>query len=172
MNTSPSAIKSALIEVVDRYFAALDEKKFGIETMKGFFSSDAKIVRPNGAVTTGPQAIGESHARTMSHFRATQHVPGNLIVTSMTGTEAHFRANITAMHVWAEGQGDPKAGPNDNYFLAGGILSGKARLQEGEWRIAEMTNDVVWRRGTGFDQLRRMVPEPDEPHPADSAGER
>ena len=43
----------AITEVVNRYFAALDQKQFDVTTMRQIFADDAKIVRPNGAVTTG-----------------------------------------------------------------------------------------------------------------------
>jgi len=63
------------------------------------------------------------------------------------------------MHVWAEGQGDPSVDPNENYFPAGGVITGRATWLVDRWRIAEIANDVVWRRGVGFLQLLKMVDE-------------
>lgn len=143
----------AITDVLNRYFAALDERKLDSETLGTIFAPEGKIVRPNGSVTAGPVAIGESHIKNFSHFRATQHLPSGIIVTKADDTEAHFRGNLVAMHLWAEGQGDPNVDPNENYFLAGGVITGRVILSAEGWRIAELANDVVWRRGVGFKQM-------------------
>ena len=145
----------AITEVVNCYFAALDEKQFDTTTMRRIFADGAKIVRPNGAVTTGPKAIGASHSHSLSRFRATQHLPSSFIITLKDDISAEFRANLVAMHLWAEGHGDPNADPNDNYFLAGGVITGHVILEASGWRITEITNQVIWRRGTGFQQMLR-----------------
>ena len=143
----------AITEIINRYFAALDQKQFDVTTMRQIFADTAKIVRPNGAVTTGPQEIGDSHSHSLGRFRATQHFTSGFITTLKNDTSAEFRANLVAMHLWAEGHGDPNADPNDNYFLAGGVLTGQLRLEGNGWRITEIANQVIWRRGTGFQQL-------------------
>jgi len=147
----------AITEVVNRYFANLDERKLDVETLNGIFTTDAKIVPPNGSITLGPQAIGESYTENFSRFRATQHIASGFIITLVSDTEARFRGNLVAMHLWAEGQGDPDVDPNENYFLAGGVITGHATLFSDGWRIAEMANDVVWRRGTGFQQMLKEM---------------
>jgi len=147
----------AITEVVNRYFATLDERKLDVETLNGIFTTDAKIARPHGSITVGPLAIGESHTENFSRFRATQHMASGVIVTLVSDTEARFRGNLVAMHLWAEGQGDPNVDPSENYFLAGGVITGRATLFSGCWRIAEMANDVVWRRGTGFRQMLKEM---------------
>ncbi|MBI5400646.1 MAG: nuclear transport factor 2 family protein [Candidatus Yonathbacteria bacterium] len=147
----------AITEVLNRYFAALDERKLDVETLSGIFTTDAKIVRPNGSVTVGPKAIGESHIENFSHFRATQHITSGFIITQVSDTEVRFRGNLIAMHLWAEGQGDPKIDPNENYFLAGGVITGDVVSLEKGWRIAEIANDVVWRRGVGFQQMLKEI---------------
>jgi len=143
----------AITEVINRYFAALDQKQFDVTTMSQLFADDAKIVRPNGAVTTGPKEIGDSHSRSLSRFQATQHLTSGFIIALKNDTSAEFRANLVAMHLWAEGHGDPNANPNDNYFLAGGVITGHVRLGGSGWRMTEIANHVSWRRGTGFQQL-------------------
>jgi hypothetical protein len=143
----------AITEVINRYFAALDQKQFAVTTMSQIFADDAKIVRPNGAVTTGPKEIGDSHSHGLSRFRATQHLTSGFIVTLKTDTSAEFRANLVAMHLWAEGHGDPNANPNDNYFLAGGVITGHVLVGPHGWRITDLANQVSWRRGTGFQQI-------------------
>ena len=146
----------AITEVINRYFAALDQKQLDVTTMSQIFADDAKIVRPNGAVTTGPKEIGDSHSHNLSRFRATQHLTSGFIITLQDETSAEFRANLVALHLWAEGHGDPSAAPNDNYFLAGGVLTGHVLLGASGWRVTEITNQVSWRRGTGFQQMLQM----------------
>jgi SnoaL-like protein len=143
----------AITEVINRYFAALDQKQFDITTMSQIFADDAKIVRPNGAVTTGAKEIGDSHSHSLSRFRATQHLTSGFIITLKADISAEFRANLVAMHLWAEGHGDPNADPNDNYFLAGGVITGHVILEASGWRMTELANQVIWRRGTGFQQM-------------------
>ena len=146
----------AITEVINRYFAALDQKQFDVTTVSQIFADDAKIVRPNGAVTTGPKEIGDSHSHNLSRFRATQHLTSGFIITLKDETSAEFQANLVAMHLWDEGHGDPSADPNDNYFLAGGVITGRMILGASGWRITEITNQVSWRRGTGFQQMLQM----------------
>ena len=146
-------LKAEIVDLINRYFAALDEKSFDITTMAQVFADDGRIIRPNGAETQGPQVIGESHRHSFSRFRATQHMASGLIITLDGQENAAIRGNLVAMHLWAEGLGDPNVPPNDNYFLAGGVLSGKAQLTTQGWRLTELANDVVWRKGTGFQQV-------------------
>ncbi len=143
----------AITEVINRYFAALDQKQFDVTTMSRIFADDAKIQRPNGTTTIGPKEIGDSHGRSLSRFQATQHLTSGFIITLKNDTFAEFRANLVAMHLWAEGHGDPNANPNDNYFLAGGVITGHVLLGASGWRMTEIANHVSWRRGTGFQQI-------------------
>jgi hypothetical protein len=143
----------AITAVIDRYFAALDQKQFDLPTMGQIFADNAKVMRPHGQVMTGPKEIGASHSRSFSRFRATQHLTSGFLVTLLDDTTAGFRANLVAMHLWAEGQGDPGVAPDDNYFLAGGVITGRLALLADGWRITEIANQVTWRRGTGFQQV-------------------
>jgi hypothetical protein len=143
----------AITEVINRYFAALDQKQFDVATMTQIFADNAKVVRPHGIVTTGPKEIGESHSRSFSRFQATQHLTSGFIITLIDSTTANFRANLVAMHLWAEGEGDPSVDPKDNYFLAGGVITGGVALVADGWRITGITNEPTWRRGTGFQQM-------------------
>jgi hypothetical protein len=145
----------AITEVINRYFAALDQKQFDLPTMGQIFADNAKVIRPHGQAMTGPKEIGASHSRSLSRFRATQHLASGFIITLIDPTTAGFRANLVAMHLWAEGEGDPRVDPNDNYFLAGGVITGQVTLVADGWRITEIANQVTWRRGTGFQQMLR-----------------
>ena len=143
----------AITEVINRYFAALDQKQFDLATMSQIFADNGKSIRPHGIVTTGPKEIGESHSRSFSRFRATQHLTSGFIITLTDSTTATFRANLVAMHLWAEGEGDPSVDPKDNYFLAGGVITGQVTLVADGWRITEIANEPTWRQGTGFQQV-------------------
>src|SRR5262249_48628417 len=115
----------AITEVVNRYFAALDDKQFDEATLKRVFTDGAKITRPNGSTVTGPKEIGENHQRSLSRFRATQHLTSGFVITLIDDLTAEIRVNLVAMHVWAVGQGDPHVDPKDNFFLAGSVVTGR-----------------------------------------------
>jgi len=150
-----SEVTITITEIINRYFAALDQKEFDSETMGRIFSDDAKVLRPNGTAMVGPRAIGESHAQSMSRFRATQHLTSGFIINAIDNTTARFRGNLVAMHFWAEAMGNPDADPNDNYFLAGGVITGQVALFSNGWRITELANQIIWRRGVGFEQMQK-----------------
>ena len=118
--------KAEITELINRYFGALDQRDFDATTMRLIFADDARIVRPNGAETTGPQIIGESHKKSFVRFRATQHLASGVVVTLHDHEQAAFRGNLVAIHFWAEGLGDPTVDPSDNYFPAPGVIAGKA----------------------------------------------
>ena len=143
----------AITALIDRYFAALDQKQFDLPTMSQIFADNAKVIRPHGQVITGTIEIGAGHSRSLSRFRATQHLTSGFLITLVDPTTAGFRANLVAMHLWAEGQGDPAVDPLDNYFLAGGVITGQVALLAQGWRITEIANQVIWRRGAGFQQM-------------------
>jgi hypothetical protein len=151
------ANESEIQRTISRYFQALDEKRFDPASLADIFAPDAKVTRPNGATTVGPRNIAESHAHNLGRFRATQHLTSGVIVTLVNNTEAHFRANLVALHFWGEGQGDPNIDPNDNHFLAGGIVTGRVVLLADGWRIAEIAMDVICRRGVGFQQMLKEI---------------
>jgi hypothetical protein len=153
-NRFESFLKRAdITELINRYFAALDQKNFDFTTMNLIFADDASVVRPNGTEMIGPKAIGESHSNSFIRFRATQHLTSGLVVTLNDQEKAKFRGNLVAMHLWAEGLGDTTVNPNDNYFLAGGVISGKAEMTRQGWRITQLSNENIWIKGTGFKQL-------------------
>ena len=142
-----------ITEVINRYFAALDEKQFESSTLGQIFTPDARVVRPNGNAMIGPEEIGKSHARSFSRFRATQHLTSGFIITRKSGNVAEFRANLVAMHLWADGEGDTSVDPRENYFLAGGVITGTVMLGAGGWQISEARNEPTWMQGTGFQQV-------------------
>src|SRR5215831_2847119 len=142
-----------IIDLINRYLAALDQKNCDFKTMNLIFADDAGVVRPNGTEMIGPKAIAESHSNSLIRFRATQHLTSGIVVTFNDDEKAEFRGNLVAMHLWAAGLGDTTVDPNDNYFLAGGVISGKAEMTRQGWRITQLSNENIWVKGTGFKQL-------------------
>lgn len=142
--------KAQIVELMNRYFAAVDDKCLDLAVAESTFAPDAKVVRPNGAELVGPAAICEGQNESFARFRATQHVLTNHVV-DLAGEHARVRANVIAVHLWAVGQGDPNA--LESHFTAGGVLSVEATRLEPGWRITRLQNRVVWRTGSGFVQM-------------------
>ena len=154
MNDQDKLIQTlAITEIINRYCAAVDQKQFDMGAMSQIFTENASVIRPHGIVTTGPKEIGESLGRSFGRFKATQHLTSGFIITWIDDTTAKFRANLIAMHLWAEGYGDINVDPKDNYFLAGGVITGQVALIADCWRITEFANEPTWRQGTGFQEM-------------------
>lgn len=103
----------------------------------------------------GPQVIGEGHKSSFAHFRATQHLTSGFDIV-LQDSSAQFQVNLVAMHLWADGKGNTSVDPKDNYFLAGGVISGKAELCEAGWRVSRLKNSSTWRCGTGFTAMLQI----------------
>ena len=138
--------KSEITGVVHRYFRALDEKTFDAQYFASIFSAAAKVTRPNGASLVGPTAISTSHEKSFARFEGSQHLLTGLDI-SVLGDKATARANLVAMHMW---QGSKTSANNpDNFFVAGGVIRCELERTDGQWKISQISNDVVWRAG-GF----------------------
>lgn len=138
--------KAEVTGVVHSYFRALDEKKFDAQYFAAIFTAEANVTRPNGASLIGPKEISASHEKSFARFEGSQHLlTGHDI--SIRGNKATVRANLVAMHMW-EGS---KASANnpENFFVAGGVIHSELVQTDGQWKISQMRNDVVWRAG-GF----------------------
>lgn len=142
-----------VMEVINRYFAALDMRTFDAATFARLFVDGATVIRPNGMSVTGPEAIRSSHTKSMERFRATQHLTSGFVIDTIDEATADFRVNLVALHLWQDGCGDATVSRDDNYFLAGGVVSGRATRTSAGWRIVTVRNDVVWRKGVGFQEI-------------------
>lgn len=152
----PASPREQVIELIGRYFAAVDDKRLDLGVVEATFAADGKIVRPNGAALVGFQAIADGQSESFARFRATQHLLTDHVVDfegEVDGEDerARVRANVVATHLWAAGHGDAHA--LDNHFTAGGVLSAEVVRLGGTWRIASLSNRVVWRTGSGFAQM-------------------
>ena len=146
LKTTEFINKSDVIGVVHRYFRALDEKSFSAEYFASLFTAEAKVTRPNGASLTGPKDISASHENSFARFEGSQHLLTGDDV-SIHGNTATVRANLVAIHMW---QGSKTSANNpENFFIAGGVIHAELVQMDGQWKISQIRNDVVWRAG-GF----------------------
>ena len=136
--------KLEIIDVVNSYFHALDEKHLDIQHLRRIFTDDAEVVRPNGLTVIGPQEIGASHEKSFARFESTQHMlTGH--ETQIEGDMASVRVNVLAMHMWAGGNQDARK--QDNFFVAGGVITARLCRVDNGWRISSVENAVKWRAG-------------------------
>lgn len=144
------SLRVEAIELISRYFAAIDDKRLELSIVESTFTSDGKMIRPNGAELIGPEAITQAQSVSFARFRATQHVITDHVVDLETD-RARIRANVVAVHLWAAGHGDPCA--LESHFTAGGVLRVELVRIENTWRVQQLSNRVVWRSGSGFSQM-------------------
>ena len=142
--------RTQIADLLTRYFAAVDDKCIDIHIVKATFTSDAKIIRPDGSEMAGQENILDGHAKSFARFKATHHVITNFIV-AINNNMAVLRSNIIANHIWADNEDNPSL--NNKYFLADGVLSAKAIKVDDQWRISELKNNVVWRIGDGMKEI-------------------
>jgi len=136
--------KSEITSVVNSYFRALDEKNFDAKHFATIFTTEAKVTRPNGSSLIGPEEISASHQRSFTRFEGSQHLLAGHEI-SIDGSTANVRVNLVAMHMW---QGsNTNANKADNYFVAGGVIAVKLTQSAGQWKISEISNNVIWRAG-------------------------
>ena len=152
MNAADFEIQRQLEQIVYTYFASIDDKTMSTELFATLFAREGGIRRPNGALTSGPQAIFESQDESFKRFRATQHIVSNLLFSQ---SEAGWtvRGNLQAMHIWAAEAIDPTA--LETYFLAHSVLEASFVQEDGAWKIAETGIRVVWRTGSGMMSILR-----------------
>jgi hypothetical protein len=143
--------KSEITSVVNSYFRALDEKNFDAVHFAAIFTSNAKIIRPNGVPMTGPIEASTSHKQSFTRFEGTQHILTNHDI-SITDQKATVRVNLVAMHLWQGSKHD--ASKADNFFIAGGVINVELMKSEGLWKISLLSNTNVWRAGAFKDMAQ------------------
>jgi hypothetical protein len=144
---SELADREEISGVVSRYFSAIDDKRLDPATMESVFTANGRMTRPNGASLTGPEAIAASLGESFARFRATHHVSSDHII-DLDGDRARLRANLIAMHLWADTERDPNT--LQTHFLAGGVLHALAVRTSQGWRISEVSMRNTWRTGSGY----------------------
>lgn len=139
-----------IVLTTNRYFRALDERNFDPDYYATLFTNDATVSRPNGTTLTGPAEIAKSHAESLARFKVTQHLLIGHDV-EIDGDSATARINLVAIHLWKE-DGN-QANMLGNHFTAGTILTVGFTKQDGAWKISSLSNQAVWRDGTGIQQM-------------------
>jgi uncharacterized protein (TIGR02246 family) len=141
--------KAEITSAVNSYFRALDEKDFDAQRFATIFTTEAKVTRPDGSSLTGPKEISSSHQHSFARFESSQHfLTGHEI--AIDGNTASVRANLIAMHMW---QGShTNANKADNFFIAGGVIDANLVRANGQWRVSQVSNTVLWRAG-GFKNM-------------------
>ena len=144
------ADRFAITELIAKYFQLVDDKDFAAEQLRAIFTDGATLRRPNASVVSGPAEIAESNQKSFSRFRATQHLPSGYVI-EIAGDEATIRANVMAMHLWADGCGDPNG--LERHFVGGVVLRASARRTTEGWRLTNLGGYNVWRGGSGFGMM-------------------
>jgi hypothetical protein len=145
--------KTQIADLLTRYFAAVDDKRIDMLIVKATFTSDAKIIRPDGSEIAGQENILHGHVKSFERFKATHHVITNFIV-DINNNIATLRSNIIANHMWVDNEDNPSL--KNKYFLADGVFSAKAVKLDNQWRISELRNNVVWRTGDGMKEMLNL----------------
>ncbi|MDR2148568.1 MAG: nuclear transport factor 2 family protein [Tannerella sp.] len=140
-------------ELLSRYCRIIDDKKITEEAIATIFAHEGRYIKPNGATAVGPKSIAEEESKVFSRFRGTHHITSDHIV-DFEGDTAYLTANMTAMHLWAQGEGDPFS--TESYFQAGGIFSAKAVMTDDGWRFSELSTRIVWRTGAGITFMAKV----------------
>ena len=155
--------KFEITSIVNDYFRALDENKLDARHFASILTPQARVTRPNGASLIGPEEISASHQKSFTRFEGSQHfVTGHDI--SLDGSTATVRANLIAMHMWQGSKTD--ANKLDNFFIAGGVIHATLTQSDGQWRISEMSNAVLWRAGGFRDVMQTGTVPKEAPHSA------
>ena len=141
--------KAEITSAVNSNFRALDQKDFDAQRFATIFTTEAKVTRPDGSSLTGPKEISSSHQHSFARFESSQHfLTGHEI--AIEGNTASVRANLIAMHMW---QGShTNANKADNFFIAGGVIDANLVRANGQWRVSQVSNTVLWRAG-GFKNM-------------------
>ncbi|WP_051571725.1 nuclear transport factor 2 family protein [Cryptosporangium arvum] len=139
--------------LIDRYFAAVDDKRLDAETVAATFAPDGLIRRPDGFELVGHDVILAEQNQSFARFRATHHMFTNCLVDQDDDT-ARLRTNMQAVHIWDPERNDPLE--LDTHFVGGGVLTAVAVRTPDGWRLREMGMRLVWRTGSVLPMLKGL----------------
>jgi len=106
MTRDDVADRVTITDLISRYFGAVDDKCLDTAIVEATFTADGRLVRPNGSAMVGRQEILAGQTESFARFRATHHVSTDHLVR-VDGDRARIRANLTAMHLWADERAIP-----------------------------------------------------------------
>jgi uncharacterized protein (TIGR02246 family) len=138
------ADRAAISSLLCGYYAAVDDKVLDAAVVANTFTEDGRLVSPAGVTLAGRDAITEAQTTAFTRFKATHHVTSDHVIV-IDGDRARLRANVTAMHVWADDQADSLS--LQSHFVAGGVFDGLALRTPQGWRFTELALRISWRTG-------------------------
>jgi hypothetical protein len=151
-STTAHADRSEVAALLSRYFAAVDDKRLDAGSVAATFTPDGRVVRPNGAALVGWDAILTGQNESFARFRVTHHMLTDH-VAERDGDTIQVRANLQAMHLWADAHRDPHE--LQTHFVAGGVIRAVAVRTPAGWRLSELGMRPAWRTGAGFAAMVR-----------------
>jgi hypothetical protein len=144
------ADQAEITSLVSRYYAVIDDRRIDRPAMEAVFTARARLTRPNGTSLVGPAAIATAQGMSFARFRATHHVSSDHVI-DLDGDSARLRANLIAMHLWADAERDPNG--LEAHFLAGGVIEAVAARTSQGWRLSELSLRNTWRTGSGLSAM-------------------
>ena len=146
--------KSEITSIVNSYFRALDENNFDAQHFASIFTPQAQVTRADGASLIGPEEISASHGKASPVLKVRDTL-SPVTIYLYNGSTANVRANLIAMHMWQGSKTD--ANKLDNFFIAGGVIHATLMQSDGQWRISQMSNAVLWRAGGFRDMMQTAM---------------
>lgn len=130
-------VRAALTDVLHDYAAVIDARQWS--DLDAIFLPDAVAdLGELGGEVAGRDAISAHCASALERFAATQHLIGNVRITSWDGHDATTACSFVAVHVTADGSSP---------FLVGGTYRDLMRRGPDGWRISRRHLHVIWRGG-------------------------
>lgn len=125
--------KEEIHELIDRYGAALDEKRW--DDWEGTFAEEVVTDYPWG-VNHGRAGMGEKAAEILKDFKQTEHLSGNVII-ELDGDRATSRRNCWIICI------RPEDRPGVHFTEGGVYRCEHVRTAEG-WRFSRIQLDIEW----------------------------
>ncbi|MEW2619897.1 nuclear transport factor 2 family protein [Streptomyces sp. NPDC048106] len=126
--------QTEISDLVDRYFRALDARRFTDGWADGFLTEDIRMQTPLGAAR-GADAVRATE-EALRRYERTQHMASG-IVADMDASTARVSWNALMVHVHHDGM----------LFMVGGRFEAGLRRVADGWRFSRMTVQAIWTQG-------------------------
>ncbi|MGW1894741.1 nuclear transport factor 2 family protein [Streptomyces sp. NPDC002004] len=132
--------------LVDRFFQALDKRKFAAGWAGDFLTGDARMETPLG-VSQGTQAVSATE-EALGRYVRTQHIASGIITdTDAAAEQATASWNALMTHVHHDATLEKRGGDADPLFTVGGRFEADLRRTPNGWRFSRMTVRPIWTKG-------------------------
>lgn len=122
-----------IIQLIDRYGAALDEKRW--DDWENTFSEDVVTDYPWG-ITEGRSGIGAAAGELLKEFIITEHLSGNVVI-ELDGDRATTRRNVWIICVKADD-------PPGVHFTEGGVYHCEHVRTSSGWKFSRVKLTIKW----------------------------